>query len=82
MLVLAESEGQLTEKGKVLLKEIQKIIKHEQDRYGLLTGLGKDELYGIGNRTGGLYKDLFSSNRSLLAEAAYKERTWESEDNF
>lgn len=82
MLVLAESEGQLTEKGKVLLKEIQKIIKHEQDRYGLLAGLGKDELYGIGNRTGGLYKDLFSSNRPLLAEATYKERTWESRDNF
>ncbi|WP_428769948.1 histidine-type phosphatase [Treponema sp. HNW] len=82
MLVFAESKGQLTEKGKILLKEIQKVITHEQNRYGLLTSLGKDELYGIGNRTGVLYKDLFSSNRPLLAKATYKERTWESRENF
>ena len=82
LLVFAESEGQLTKKGKVLLKEIQKIVEHEKGRYGLLTGLGKNELYKIGKRTGDLYKNLFGSNKPLLAEATYKERTWESRDNF
>jgi len=82
LLVFAESEGQLTKKGKVLLKEIQKIVEHEKGRYGLLTGLGKNELYKIGKRTGNLYKNLFGSNKPLLAEATYKERTWESRDNF
>ncbi len=82
MIALAESEGQLKEMGKVVREDIQRVADYEKGKYGLLTLLGKNELYHIGQRTGVLYQDLFESGKPLLADATRKQRTWESRDSF
>ncbi len=82
MIALAEKEGQLTEMGKTVKADIQRIANYEAGKYGLLTLLGKNELYHIGQRAGVVYQDLFSSNKPLLADATRKERTRESRDSF
>ncbi len=82
MIALAESEGQLKDMGRTVKADIQKIADYEKGKYGLLTLLGKNELYHIGQRTGVVYSDLFDSDRPLLADATRKERTQESRDSF
>ena len=82
MIALAESEGALSEAGYTVKKDIERIAAYEKGKYGLLTLLGKNELYMIGQRTGVLYKDLFAEGRPLFADATYKERTCESRDSF
>jgi multiple inositol-polyphosphate phosphatase / 2,3-bisphosphoglycerate 3-phosphatase len=78
----AEKAGQITNMGKFLKTEIQKIADFEKDRYGLLTTLGKKELYNIGKRTGENFKTLFQSGKPLLADATYVDRSQESRDGF
>ena len=82
MIALAESEGKLTDMGFTVKKDIERIAAYEKGKYGLLTLLGKNELYMIGQRAGVLYNDLFDEERPLLADATYKERTCESRDSF
>ncbi len=82
MIALAESEGKLTETGAVVKGDIQRIANYEKGKYGLLTLLGKNELYHIGQRTGVLYDSLFDGGKPLFADATYKERTQESRDSF
>jgi multiple inositol-polyphosphate phosphatase/2,3-bisphosphoglycerate 3-phosphatase len=78
----AEKDGQLTEKGKTLKVEIQKISDFEKERYALLTSLGKKELYNIGVRCGQNFKALFATGRPLFADATVVDRTQESRDGF
>ena len=82
MIALAESEDQLTEMGKTVKQDILKIANYEKGKYGLLTLLGKNELYMLGQRAGVVYQDLFSSGRPLQADATRKERTRESRDSY
>ena len=82
MLAEAESQGALLDEGKALWEDIKIIAAFEQGKYGLLTQLGKDELYGIGSRVEGVYGELLTNEKLIRAEATYKERTQESRDSF
>ncbi|WP_020612748.1 histidine-type phosphatase [Sediminispirochaeta bajacaliforniensis] len=82
LLDAARKDGQLTEAGTMLYGEIKQIADYEIGKYGLLTNLGKDELFGIGKRAGENFSDLFCTGSPLFADATYKERTQESRDSF
>jgi multiple inositol-polyphosphate phosphatase/2,3-bisphosphoglycerate 3-phosphatase len=82
LLTEAEKAGQITDMGKALKADIQKITDFEQGKYALLTALGKDELYNIGKRCGESYKSLFATKKPLFADATVVDRTQESRDLF
>jgi multiple inositol-polyphosphate phosphatase/2,3-bisphosphoglycerate 3-phosphatase len=82
LLTAAEKTGQITQLGKTLKADIQKITDFEQGRYALLTSLGKKELYNIGVRTGENFKALFATGKPILADATVVDRAQESRDHF
>jgi multiple inositol-polyphosphate phosphatase / 2,3-bisphosphoglycerate 3-phosphatase len=82
LMTIAEKEGQITDTGKALKADLEKLVAHEKDKYGLLTALGKSELLAIGTRTGENYKTLLQSGKPILAFATYEKRAQESRDNF
>ncbi len=82
MLADADSRGALLDEGRKLWEDIKVIAAFEEGKYGLLTQLGKDELYGIGSRVGDVYGEMLTNDTLIRAEATYKERTQESRDSF
>ncbi|RAW15024.1 histidine-type phosphatase [Paenibacillus taichungensis] len=82
LLQIAEKDGQITDSGKELKNQIGKLMEVEKDHYGLLSTLGEEELNGIGVRLGQNFKDVFSPDKKIIAQATYKDRTPQSRDNF
>ncbi|WP_339275927.1 histidine-type phosphatase [Paenibacillus sp. FSL W8-0426] len=82
LLQIAEKDGQITEQGRELKNEIVKLMAVEKDHYGLLSALGEEELEGIGARLGQNFKDIFSPDKKIIAQATFKDRTPQSRDNF
>lgn len=82
LLDIAEKDGQITNLGKELKKEIGNLMKVEKDHYGLLSTTGGEELKGIGARVGQNFKELFTSDKKVIAQATFKDRTPQSRDQF
>ncbi|WKL01873.1 hypothetical protein Q0F98_36615 [Paenibacillus amylolyticus] len=57
-------------------------MKVEKDHYGLLSTTGGEELKGIGARVGQNFKELFTSDKKVIAQATFKDRTPQSRDQF
>ncbi|MCM3171867.1 MULTISPECIES: histidine-type phosphatase [unclassified Paenibacillus] len=82
LLSIAEKDGQITNLGKELKKEIAKLMDIEKDNYGLLSISGGEELKGIGSRLGQNFKDIFTDDKKVIAQATFKDRTPQSRDQF
>lgn len=82
LLTEAEKTGQITEMGKTLKAEVQKIIEFEKDKYGDLSTMGKRELFEIGKRSGENFKSLYATNKPIIADATYVTRAQQSRDGF
>jgi len=82
LLTEAEKNGQLTEMGKALKADVQKVIEFEQGKYGELTIMGKRELFEIGKRSGQNFKSLYATNKPIFADATYVIRAQQSRDGF
>ncbi|WP_340398228.1 histidine-type phosphatase [Paenibacillus sp. FSL H8-0079] len=82
LLDIAAKDGQITNLGKELMKEIGKLMVVEKDHYGLLSTTGGEELKGIGARVGQNFKELFTSDKKVIAQATFKDRTPQSRDQF
>ena len=82
LLSIAEKDGEITDAGKELKVEVEKLLKAEAGNYGLLTIKGKKELENIGRRTGINYKKLFSERNEVIANATCSDRAQESRDEF
>lgn len=82
LLTIAEKDGQITNLGKELKHEIGKLMEVEKDNYGLLSVSGAQELEGIGSRVAHNFKDVFSGDKKIIAQATFKDRTPQSRDNF
>ena len=82
LLEIAEKDGQITDLGKELKNEIGQLMEVEKDNYGLLSTLGEEELKGIGTRLGENFKEIFSLDKKIIAQATFKDRTPQSRDNF
>jgi multiple inositol-polyphosphate phosphatase/2,3-bisphosphoglycerate 3-phosphatase len=82
LLAEAEKADEITEMGKALKADIQKIADFEKGRYALLTSLGKKELYNIGVRTGENYRALFATGKPIFTDATVVDRAQESRDLF
>jgi hypothetical protein len=60
----AKAKGALTDTGKTLARDIKRFQDAEREiGYGRLSGLGRDEMRGIGRRTADNYRSFFSSVR-------------------
>ena len=58
----ADDKNALTDTGKTLSRDVKRFQEAERKiGYGKLSGLGKEEMKGIGRRTGDNYKSFFSS---------------------
>lgn len=81
-LIEASERKELTPLGEELLKDVLQLKNSEEEKYGLLSQIGKDMEFGIGKRMYKNYPQVFKENREILAEATYVKRTQESMNEF
>lgn len=81
-LTEASERKELTPLGEELLKDVLQLKNSEEEKYGLLSQIGKDMEFGIGKRMYKNYPQVFKKNREILAEATYVKRTQESMNEF
>ncbi len=69
MLLKADSLGQLTETGRCVLEELDFIIEDTNNRWGDLTGAGKQQHRGIAQRMVANYPELFRDGTHIDARS-------------
>lgn len=79
-LVLGENRDGLTERGKQLKKDIDIVLKNEDNHFGMLSELGKKTQYEIGERMYKNFPEVFG--KEVIAVSTYVERTKQSMDSF
>jgi multiple inositol-polyphosphate phosphatase / 2,3-bisphosphoglycerate 3-phosphatase len=85
LLAKAANENALTPKGKELQAMVGRFLVVEQpQKLGLLTQIGNEELYGIGNRMAQRFPSLFSQSgqHQYVVLTTKEERTRQSADHF
>ncbi|MDX8336168.1 histidine phosphatase family protein [Candidatus Cetobacterium colombiensis] len=82
ILKKAEEKDELTPLGQELLKDILILKSTEDGEYGLLSEIGKEIEFGIGERMYKNYSEIFENNRKVFAVATYVKRTQQSMDFF
>lgn len=59
----AEAEGLLTEAGKMFWRDAEIVLEEQSGAVGMLTSKGAEELYGIGERMGRRFSQIFKGDR-------------------
>ncbi len=69
-LLRADAKGKLTQRGKLLLSQLQNILSNSNNRLGELTDKGADQIRGIAQRMCRNFPDVFAQNATVDARSS------------
>lgn len=81
-LKLMKKDGLLTEKGKELLRQAEKLYRMTEDHWGELTPLGAREHRGIALEMAERFPEIFDGTPTVRARSSYVDRCMRSMDSF